>query len=635
MRIIPTPKLKIRRSSQYFSVHTHSKYSSNDAMPAVKDLVAKAVELGQPAMGLTDHGNMAGSVELYQECRKRGIKPFPGSEMYFVPDLAQYRLDYKDKTKKAERFHMGVLAYTSRGYENLVNLSTVSHQNHFHKPTLDFSILAELAENDRLEGLAVTTGCYFGYAVQSLIKRGEQAAKGYLATLAQWFPEVYVELQNHNIEHDEEWSDDKVADAMMSIADDMGLPCVITQDSHYLVPEDKEEHESLKRLVSFGPDADDAVFPGDGFHFADERWMRAHHHQARFERGIEGLQALLGKNTLSIPVLDDYHYSVPAVTLEPQKALEDRVWDELGRRELVIHEYMQQLKSELDVIKRSGMAGYLMLVAKVTDHMREEGIVFQTRGSAAGSLVCWLLGISNVDPIKWELVFERFLSSDRTKPPDIDLDIAHDKRDAVIDWINTQFVSHQIGSWARYSMDKEVDEKGSLLRRYLTRANQGLEGDDRIKPGDIPEAHYEELHSLSARKLYSGMGTNAAGVVITSSKAEFDRLVPLAYMSRGGFVSQYAKDDVEALGLVKLDVLGSKTLTVIQRCMELLDMTVDQLGDFPLTSKDAYGVIKSGATDGIFQLEGKSSRWGCKVLKPTAIQDTIGGMALFRPASMN
>jgi len=299
--------------------------------------------------------------------------------------------------------------------------------------------------------------------------------------------------------------------------------------------------------------------------------------------------------------------------------------------------YGVKLAEELDVIEASEMAGYMMLVAQVTDWLRENDVLFQTRGSAAGSLVCQLLGISAPDPIRWDLRFERFLSRDRTKPPDIDLDIAHDRRQELMEWLNSRFTAHQIGSWAKYGLEEDEEsedgQKGSLLRRYWTARNKVIEeGEDRA----IPPEDMAMLKELAERELYSGMGTNAAGVVLTSSPDEFNRLVPLAYMpNRDGFVTQYSKDYIEALGLVKLDVLGSKTLTVMKRCMDNLEIPVAMLDEIEFGDAATYALMRSGKTEGIFQMEGKSTKWGCTDLKPTHIKDVIAAMALFRPAVMN
>ena len=638
MQIIRSkPKMQIVRSvPRWWSVHTHSRFSNNDALPTVDAIVEKAASLGQRAVGLTDHGNMAGSVQLYNACIKNGLKPFPGTEFYFVPDIAQHQIQYADSQVKASRFHLGVVAYSGAGYENLVRLNTVSHEQHFHKPLIDFTTLAQLAEDGKTEGLAITTGCYFGYTAQTLINEGEEACKRWLATLNAWFPgSVYVEMQNHNIVHDDGSTDDQLADRLMDIADQMGLPCVITQDSHYLEPEDREDHESLKRLIAYGPEPDDAVFPGDGFQLGDDRWLRDHHRQARYDRGIEGLDHLLDRHGLRIPVLDSYSYSVPRVVRDPGSVLLDRVWSEFNKRDLP-KSYRTKLKEECDLLIKTGFDQYMLLVAMVTDFMRENDIVFQTRGSAAGSLVCWLLGISNVDPIKWDLRFERFLSRDRTKPPDIDLDIAHDRRQEVIDWLSTKFATHQIGTWAMYGMtesdDEDEDDKGSLLRRYFSRNKYREESIGNWD--EIPEEDKRMLWRLSDRKLYSGMGKNAAGVVITSTQEEFHKLVPLAH-GKSAMVTQYSKDDVEALGLVKLDVLGSKTLTVMEKCCKSMGKPISYLEEIQLNDKQTYAFARRGQTAGIFQLEGWSSSKGIKRLQPSAIKDVIAAMALFRPATMS
>jgi DNA polymerase III subunit alpha len=650
VRIVPTSRWRIEptqnRASGWWSLHTHSRYSVNDAMAEVDAIVAKVAKLGQPALAITDHGNMAASVELYQACRKVGIAPFPGSELYFVPDTAQYRSDRANKKVKAVMYHLGVVAYTTEGYEHLVRLSTASHRNHHYKPLVDYRMLAQLADDDHLQGLAVTTGCFFGYLTQVLLTQGEPQALQFLRTLASWFPEsVYVEVQNHHITHDEGVDDEQIADSLVALADQLGLPVVLTQDSHYLDAEDHADHDGLKRLVAFGPDPDDAVFPGDSFHVCDARWVAAHHGERRLARGMEGLGDLLGRHTLTIPVLDTYSYAVPEVVATPQTAMAGRcqaAMEGMFAPMPVPKRYQIRLHDELEVIEASGMAGYLMLVAQVTDWLRGKDIMFQTRGSAAGSVVCWLLGISGVDPIKWNLRFERFLSKDRTKPPDVDLDVAHDRRDELLEMLNIRFTAHQIGSWATYSLNDTVDlegdtQRGSLRVRYFTAAGKKDEG--ARSWAEVPPEDKVMLASLSDRHLYKGMGTNAAGIVLTSTKDDFERLVPMAWMARGnnagGFVTQYAKDEIEALGLVKLDALGLKTMTVLDRTMRLLGLPISRIADIEHKDQPTYQLIRSGNTEGVFQLEGRTTQWGLRDLKPTTIKDVIAAMALFRPATMN
>ena len=652
MRIIPTPSWRIEPSPLpvWWSLHTHSRYSVNDAMSPVNGMVKAAAAAGQPALAITDHGNMAATVELYQAATKAGIAPFPGSELYYVPDTAAYRAVRGNKNKatkvKATMYHLGCVAYTSQGYENMVNLSTLSHRNHHYKPLVDNTMLAQLAEDGKTLGLAVTTGCFFGYLAQTLLIEGEDAALKFLYTLDSWFPDnVYAEIQNHNIVHDEHSTDDQLCDAIVGLADAVGLPVVCTQDSHYLLPQDRADHEGLKRLVSWGDDPDDAVFPGDGFHLGDAAWMAAHHPRKRLQRGCDGLADLLAKHTLEIPVLDHYRYRVPQVVDNPSKAMAMRAkagLEGMFAPGVAPKRYQQRLIEELAVIEASGMAGYMMLVAQVTDWLRAKDIMFHTRGSAAGSIVCWLLGISNCDPIKWKLRFERFLSRDRTKPPDVDLDVAHDRRDELVAWLDSRFTAHQIGTWATYSLSEDTDEngetqRGSLRVRYYTAAQKKDEGASSW--AQIPQADKDMLYSLSARGLYKGMGTNAAGIVLTSTADEFDKLVPMAWMARagtrGGFVTQYSKDQIEALGLVKLDALGLKTLTVLDRTMRLLGHPISMIADIEYKDVPSFNLIRSGNTEGIFQLEGRSTMWGLRDLKPTTIADVIAAMALFRPATMN
>lgn len=623
VRIKRSKKIRIRKT-RYWSLHTHSRYSFNDALPSVKDVVAKAKALGYRGLGLTDHGNMAGSVQLYQECMKAGIKPFPGSEFYIV-------LDREDK--KAKRYHVCIVAYTEQGYRNLVYLSSLSHANFHHRPLLDLNDLATAAGEGKTEGLAITTGCHFGLVIQTLIKDGYDAAKRITASLAQWFEACYVEIQNHEIErqHDTDLTDAEVSDLLVQIADELNLHVVITQDSHYCEPEDRALHETLKQMVSFGDDVDDAVFPGDGYHMVGDTWMQEHHPK-HYERGIAGLEDLLARHTLRIPELDKYEYRMPALSADPEKELFQRVYDEMMRRGLDKPRYWDRLESEMEVIKHTRAAGYLLLVAKVTDFCHANEIFFQARGSASGSMVCWLLGITPVDPIKWGLLMERFLSKDRTKPPDIDLDVEYDRRREVLDMLNQSFSTMQIGTWGTYSLNEQG--RGSLLVKAMSRRRKMGRDPD---PKSMTDQEWADLRTLDGLDLVSGYGVHAAGVLLTTTKAEMDALVPSMYVaSSETTVSQYDMNDVEKLGVVKLDVLGLKTLSVLRRTVLNLGRDPKEGLDFiPLRDSKTYTAISNGQTAGVFQLEGSSATRGVRALRPTKIGDVIAAMALYRPATMS
>lgn len=616
--------MKIKK--KLWNLHSHSHFSVGDALPSVSDMVATVSRYGQPALGLTDHGNMAGSVQLYKECADAGIKPFPGTEFYVVRDR---------EDTKAKRHHMCMVAYTEEGYQNLVALNTQSNVNFYNKPLLDFSDLAAASEAGLLRGIAGTSGCYFGYFAQAISNGDESQARSLLGMYAKWFDRFYVELQNHEIDHGNGMTDALLADAAMGIAQSMGVPCILTQDSHYCDKHEKTIHETLKRLVAYGPDAEDAVFPGDGFHLADTEWFASHHDGPRLTAGTEGLVDLLDAHSLQIPQLDKYSYNIPFTVPDPDQALMERCYQAMGRL-TEKPQYMDRLLEELEVIKATGMAGYLVLVAEVTDWCRANGVFYQARGSASGSIVCWLLKITQADPIKWGLSFERFISKDRLKPPDIDLDVEHERRADLVEMLASRFALNQIGTWSKNSIKGDDDGKGSLrVKYYASKRKQGVPVPDWSK---VPADDKEALFALSddADSL-AGFGTHAAGMVITTTHAEFDQLVPTMWVaSSKKMVTQYAMDDIEELGLVKLDVLGLKTLTVLRKTIELMGRDPkDGLDWIPLSDGATYRAIARGDTDGVFQLEGWTTKREIKNLRPTKISDIIAAMALFRPATMD
>jgi DNA polymerase-3 subunit alpha len=590
-------------------------------------MVATVGRMGQKALGLTDHVNMAGSVQLYKHAMKAGIKPFPGTELYVVGDRGD---------KKAKRHHMCVVAFTTEGYQNLVRLSTLSHHNFFHKPIVDQADLAGLAEDGYLKGLAATSGCYFGFTSQAISQGDMDAARSYLTGYAKWFDRFYVELQNHNIDHGNGQDDDSLANALMGLADELGLPCVLTQDSHYCDQHDKETHDALKGLVAFGDDPDDARFPGDGFHLADDQWLRERHHDARFARGCEGLADLLEAHDLTIPELDQYSYRIPFTVADPEKYLRSRTTQELLDRGVDSKRYIDRLETEMSIISDTGMSGYLLLVSEVTDYCKNNRIFYQARGSASGSIVCWLLGITQVDPLKWGLLFERFISRDRTKPPDIDLDVEHSRRPELMTWLESRFSVNQIGTWLQHTItpEDEEDGKGSLRVRYYQRLKkQGYP----TPPWDsIPIEDKRQLVKIASHGPFNAYGTHAAGLIVTTTQSEFDKIVPMMKVaSSKTTVSQYEMGDIESLGLVKLDVLGLKTLSVLNQTMINLGRDpFEGLDWIPLNDAKTYAAIAKGDTDGVFQLEGYTARRGCRELKPTTINDVVASMALFRPATI-
>lgn len=601
----------------FWSLHTHSKFSAKDALPTVKQIVDRAAELGYPCLGLTDHGNMAGTVQLYKECRKRGIKPLPGFEAYYAHD--------ETYGTRPSTVHMCVLAYTQEGYRNLARLTTETYKKFKYKPILSSTTLAEFYERGWLKGLIATTGCWFGVLPTAVREsQDDSVALNILVAFSTWFDRVFVELQMHKIERGEEDYDEiEMAEMLMSLADSVGVSCVLTQDSHYVHKHDRDSHDTLKELLSWSDEPDSAKFPGDGYHMVDTTWMRDRWPAKFFDAGMAGLAEISDMADVVIPELDNYSLKVPDVSSDPdtqlRKLMRDSSW---YQREA----YAKRIEEELEVIEASGFSQYLWFVQKVCRHMRSEDIKFAVRGSVSGSLICFLLQITDIDPIEWDLRFDRFLSKDRTKPPDIDIDVQHDRREEVLEWLEKNYPLHHIGTWLSLGLNDE--EGGSLVVKYKSTARKkGLDTTQKIPPAD-----FQRLKELAEFKPLSGYGVHAAGLLITPDQKTMDSVPLQRTNSNRPFATAYDKDDVEALGLVKLDLLGLKTLTGVDRACRWAGIQPWEWQDY---DDPKVFRLMARSTAGIFQLEGAASTRGMSTMKPTSIHDVIAAMALFRPATLS
>lgn len=627
--------------STWWSAHTHSRYSAKDAMPSVTELVDKAVELGYPALGLTDHGNMAGTVELYKACKKAGIKPLPGIEAYMTFDRSRL-VDKRPKTQ-----HLGMLAVSGKGYRNLVHVNNMMHRNYKFKAVVDFADLAELHEEGLLEDIACLSGCHFG--LLSVMTRewqgGIDAARNVMTSLHTWFGAgLYLETQNHNVA-DRLDQEAAFCEWILQRSQEWGIPTIITQDAHYIDHADQPLHDFFKTMMSWSDEPDDAVFPGDGYHLADAAWIHAHHPQHILEAGLAGLQDLYDKADVVIDELERFSLNVPALpgVQDPSEHMRQQCKDRLdylidlevlprGKR----HLYYTRLDEELDIIIGSDFSGYLLFTQMICDWLREHNILFEARGSASGSLVCWLLGITTWDPIHWGLQFGRFLSKDRTKPPDVDIDIEHVRREEVIDWLSRDYTAVRIGTWNELSARGEETEyeevlnpRGSIMRMYASmKRKQGEPIDDER----IDNATWANINALSRMKTLSNYGVNAAGLLVAPDEHSISA-VPLMWVaSSKTMVTALDKNDVEALGMLKVDLLGSKTLSAVREIERATGITRDMI---KLNDRATFTAIGQGHVHGCFQLEGKATKAGLKKLKPTHIRDIIAAMALFRPAPMN
>lgn len=554
----------------FWSVHTHSRYSVKDAMPKVSDMVLRAAELGYPALGVTDHGTMAGVAQHYKAATKAGIKALPGIEMYVTP-LAESR--------ERKSMHLTMAAYTTVGYRNLVALNNYAHRSgYYFRPRVDFANFAQAADEAMTQGIAIGTGCRSGPVVRALVERGPAAAKQVTAALAGWFPRVYVEVMDHQFTAEGMW-DHEITAALYDIAQELGLPMVLTSDSHYLVPEDKPDHDALKQLIAWTPVMEEAGFSGKGYWLPTWQDM-AHIPSKVLDACEQGLYDLSDAAKVTIPELDSFSLKIPDVTLKGEQDL--ALADRFHRDVLIMTQsmkpktgqlYRDRVVAELEVIRSTGMAGYLLLILLICDFMEREGIWFHVRGSAAGSLGLYVTGVTQYDPIIWEIRMDRFLSGDRTSAPDVDIDIEHERRNEVVAMLEKLgYEIRQVGTQPEYSLgfkqDNDEEEKGSLRVAYFSTMNRS--GKPVGTWSDAPQAHKAALARLAQRGLISGVGAHPGGYIIAKDAPTADCLPMVRIDSSGTMVTAFDKGEIEEFGFPKVDLLGSKALTAIKVACELI-----------------------------------------------------------------
>lgn len=673
-------------SSPWFSLHTHSQFSTLDGMTKTPDLVYKAHLDGRPALGMTDHGNMAASTQLYQWCAKYDMKALPGFEAYVCDPNADDPMDNSTK-----RFHICLNALDIDGYRALVKAVSLSHTRpRFSRfPRLTVNDLAALGKAAG-EHLTITTGCYFGLVQQKLVHDSYEDAVRMTKALASWFPHTIVEVQNHNIKHDEGnvTTDDGIVGLLFRIAKNLGLPVLATQDSHYTDQSQKGTHALMKRMV-YGGSEDE--FPGDSFHLASSDWVSEHYTKAQWRYIEQSAQHVLDLSKLKIPALDKFQAQVPSMDPDPNSKLYKLVAKALrkavdGMTLARANRYMARMKEELSVIKHVGMADYFLLVLTVVMWCRKHGVCIEARGSANGSLVCYLLGITQVDPIEWNVPFERFMSRDRIHPPDIDIDIEDVRRQELLAFLAETFKTVAIGTWAELGITIDMvtgEETGSVFRTYQTylRAKAAQEAAERLerqaaKKGtkaptkaavealsretyakkygwiqtldDVRKHSEEDWHHLARlaamKSVYKSYGTHAGGVLLgTSSFALEDYIPTMLVASRDKPVTQFDMDDLEAWGPLKLDVLGQSTLTVMRVAQEAImqrDDAPDELEDqndftwIPYDDRAACALLREGRPEnGIFHFEGWTKAKGGKELGIRSTRDAVLATAIYMPGA--
>lgn len=626
---------------EFVHLHVHSEYSLLDAMCRINELVDEALRQGMRALALTDHGVISGAIKFYQAAKEAGIKPIIGAELY----VTQGSRFSHDPVFDRSPYHLVVLAQNEEGWRNLLVLVNRAHtEGFYYKPRVDLELLSQHSA-----GLIALSSCESGEVQRLLLQDQEREAKKAAGRLAEIFPgRFYIELQDHGLEKNRE-----LIRKQLALARELGLSVVATADVHYLRPEDREPHQVLINIQAGKKitDPDARVFDGDDYHFLSGEEMAK-----KFREIPEALQ-----NTLVIAESCELELSfdqklLPRFPLEgctPQEELERRAWAGARARygEEIPAAVRERLSYELAVIGKMELAPYFLIVADFVDYARKKGIpVGPGRGSAAGSLVAYCLGITQVDPLKFGLLFERFLNPERVSLPDIDIDFCMRRRDEVLAYVAEKYGRDhiaQIGTFDRMASRSVIRDVARVLNIPYEKADriaklipfgmplaEALEQNPQLKAFSAEEPRLFSI-ALKLEGLLRNASTHAAGVVIAPEPLE--KFVPLMRLPDDQFVTQFDMHDLEALGLLKMDFLGLRNLTILSDVQRLVrerkGIEVD-LEKIPLDDPATYELIRSGATTGVFQLESAGMRALVRRLEPTEFRDLIAILALYRPGPL-
>ncbi|MFQ5583747.1 MAG: DNA polymerase III subunit alpha, partial [Calditrichia bacterium] len=624
---------------------------------AVKNLVSRAAQLKMPALAITDHGNMFGVLEFYKAAREAGIKPIIGVEAYMAPGS---RKEKKGGGKSGIKtaYHLLLLAKNNTGYQNLMKLSSIAYlEGFYYKPRIDREVLKKYSE-----GLICTSACMNGEVFSHLAKGDLKGAQNIVEFYQELFgDDYYLEIQNHNFP--EEAGYEKV----YKLAKDMRVPVIATNDVHYLEKDHHHSHDILLCLQTGKSlhDTNRLRYQTEDLYLksVDEMYAQFPGKSEALERTLEIVEKIDLNIELGKPLLPPFplpeNYKASSLESYLKKLAREGVEKIYGK---VSPEVEARLQTELSVINKMGFASYFLIVKDFIDYARSQNIpVGLGRGSAAGSLVAYALGITRLDPFRFDLLFERFLNPDRISMPDIDIDFCYERRDEVIDYVRRKYGENSVaqiitfGTMASRGVIRDVarvldfsfSESDSISK--LIPVNQG-------KPMPVQEAfkkipklkeiaekgderHQELLkHARILEGLVRHASVHAAGIVI--APGELTDYVPLYQTEDQNkqkvITTQYSMKGCEDIGLLKMDFLGLRTLTVLHDTVEMLkkrDIEIE-LDNLPLDDAETYEIFCEGNTVGVFQFESAGMREFLRKLKPNRIEDLIAMNALYRPGPM-
>ena len=634
--------------SEFVHLHVHTAYSLLDGAIRLPDLVDRVQELEMPAVAITDHGTLFGVLDFYEKVKKAGIKPLLGCELYVAPGSRH------DRKAKGDHNHLVVLAMDQVGYHNLVRLVTQAHlEGFYYKPRVDKELLQELNA-----GLIALSSCLHGEVAHHLLADDPKSAETAAREYAEIFPgRFYLEAQANDLPEQA-----KVNEALLEYAPRWGLPLVATNDCHYLKPEDARAHDVLL-CIQTGKTVNTSgrmKFQTDQLYFkTPEDMARAFPYPELLARSRE----IADRCEVALD-LGTYHFPVfPEATGESmEEQLARQAKEGLTRRLAQTAparpeaDYWQRLDYELKCLAQMGFPGYFLVVADIINYARKKHIpVGPGRGSAAGSLVAYSLGITDLDPLAYGLIFERFLNPERISPPDIDMDFCYERRGEVIHYVAKTYGWENVAQITTFGSMKsrqvirdvgralevpyaEVDKIAKLVPEQLKMTiAKALEQEPRLRESRDTSPTVRDI--LTVAQTLEGLprhaSTHAAGLVIADrSLVEY---LPLYKGSKGELVTQFDMKGVERVGLVKFDFLGLRTLTVIDQAVRFIRQNHARDFDIhtiPLDDPETFALLQAANTAGVFQLESDGMRALMVRLKPNTLEDIIALVALYRPGPM-
>lgn len=633
---------------KFTHLHVHSHYSLLDGLTKIDDLLNYTKDLGMDSLAITDHGVLYGAMEFYQKAKAMGIKPIIGCEIYLAQkDMLEKRTNVDNK-----KYHLVLLAKDKKGYKNLVKIVTQAHlKGFYYKPRADMDLLRKYSE-----GLIALTACIQGKIPQLIIANQLEEARKSALEFQEIFGKenFYLELQHHPTIPQQ----DVVNKELIKMSKELDIPLVATNDTHYLRKEDAKAQDILMRInTNSDPSNPNGIsLIGEDFSLKSPKEMIEDFKNVR--------QAI--ENTQKIAQMCNLEFNLGKTRLPkfplPQGKTDNQYLRELCYKGLEKRypkknaQVEERLEYELSVIEKTGFASYFLIVQDFVNWAKEQRIVVGPgRGSAAGSLVAYLLRITNIDPLKYDLLFQRFLNPERVSMPDIDLDFADRRRDEVIEYVAQKYGRKNVaqiitfGTMAARAAIRDVGRALGYEYSYCDKVAKmipfGFSLNETIKKIKEFKELYESEEkaqqlidlALKLEGCARHASTHACGVVI--SDTPLDKIVPLQHPSQDGnsIVTQYEMHSVEAMGLLKMDFLGLKNLTIIEdtlaRIYAIYKKKVD-IESIPLDDRKTFKLLQKGDCIGVFQLESDGMRRYLKQLKPTCFEDIVAMVALYRPGPM-